>query len=82
MKTLEAQIHNNKINQNVDDTLKKNGLSFTINNDGTRYVITDDSKLIDFWPSSGRWICRTTKTNGHILQSLIKHLRSNGNEQN
>lgn len=40
------------------DMLTKLGVGFTTHNNGTHLVVSHAGKVVDYWPSTGRWIER------------------------
>ena len=55
--------------------LKLEGIDFESKNNGVHLIVTDfNGNLIDFWPSTGKWIVRNGKTSRGI-QNLIRYIK-------
>lgn len=54
--------------------LEKYGINFDSRNDGYHLVILHEGKLVDFWPSSGKWRARVEKQKGFGVTSLLEWL--------
>lgn len=57
--------------ENSAKKLEKFGIPFTIHNAGAHLIVMEK---IDFWPGTGRWTCRETKTTAFGVMGLIRHL--------
>jgi hypothetical protein len=66
--------------QRVEDavaTLKKRGIEYETANGGVHCVIRHAGKVVDFWPTTGRYIVRDATTgNGRGLDKLLQVLGS------
>ena len=57
------------------ELLKLAGIDFESKNNGVHLIVTDfKGNLIDFWPSTGKWIVRKGKTSRGI-QNLIRYIK-------
>lgn len=61
------------------DNYPKN-IKYTIKNYGEHYIITitkdAEAKVVDFWPSTGKWIVRNKKrTAGFKVPNLLKYFK-------
>jgi len=62
---------NNK--ENVFKLLKKKSVPFEVKNGGIHLVIDGH---VDYWPTTGKFICRDTKTTGRGIFNLLKHINA------
>jgi hypothetical protein len=56
------------------ELLKARGVQFTDHNDGIHLVITHADRVVDFWPSTGKWIERAGSAKGRGVHALLKLL--------
>ena len=56
------------------------GVKFSTNNDGQHLMIPLADRTIDFWPGTGTYIDRKTRSKGRGVRHLIKLLASLGVE--
>lgn len=47
---------------------------FTSHNQGAHLVVSHEGLTVDFWPGTGKWICRTTGVTSRGVFNLVKHL--------
>ena len=40
----------------------------------THYVVKFGDSFVDYWPSTGKFICRKSKKVGRGIRNLIKHI--------
>ena len=62
--------------------LRALGIQFESKNNGVHLVIRHNNKVVDFWPSTGRFICRSGKMNDYDIRGinrLVKYLNSKSN---
>lgn len=52
------------------DILKDKGIEFTSNNGGSHLIIKGKDGLIDFWPSTGKFIARNGKRGRGVFKLL------------
>jgi len=55
------------------------GIHFESKNNGVHLVIRHNNKVVDFWPSTGRFICRSGKMDdidSRGINRLVKYLNS------
>ena len=50
-------------------------IPFTSHNEGVHLVVAE---MVDFWPSTGKWMFRNGKSVGRGIKPLIKELRKRG----
>jgi len=58
------------------------GIAFESKNNGVHLVIKHNNKVVDFWPSTGRFICRSGKMDDYDsrgINRLVKYLNSKSN---
>lgn len=67
----EKQKKKVKMSEAFMKAIAESGLHFRIKNGGYHVVIDD---RVDCWPTSGRWIVRSTKETGRGIQSLMRRL--------
>ena len=76
-RALDAHKKVKKLNNIADSTnlLIIEGINFESKNNGTHLIVTDlKGNIIDFWPSTGKWIIRGGKTSRGVL-NLIRHIK-------
>lgn len=59
--------------ENSTNLLKKEGIEFESKNCGV-HLIVKCSVIIDFWPSTGKWISRAGKQ-GNGVRNLLKYIQ-------
>jgi len=55
--------------------LQDQGVDFESKNNGAHLIVRRLDKVIDFWPSTGIWIDRATKTKKRGVFELLKYLK-------
>lgn len=50
------------------------GIKFDSKNSGIHLVVHSDDYVIDFFPTTGLWNCRTSKIKGRGILNLLGHL--------
>lgn len=65
------------------ELLTKLNIDFDQHNYGIHLVVYSptSSEIIDFWPSTGKWIVRNGKT-GRGIKNLLRHMNINTNQAN
>ncbi|ENI4487205.1 hypothetical protein ABXZ88_003077 [Vibrio fluvialis] len=61
--------------------LNSNGIEYKSNNGGNHLVVTGAGLVIDFWPSTGKFIIRGDKRHFRGVRLLIKIARGDYTEQ-
>ena len=58
--------------------IREAGVKFRSRNNGVHLIILNDEgrAIYDFWPSTGKYIKRSTKQHGRGVHNLIKELQS------
>ena len=57
------------------EALAKEGITFESKNDGAHLIVKQDNeKPVDFWPGTGKFICRETGKDGRGVRNVIKHI--------
>lgn len=51
--------------------LAEAGIPFTSHNGGAHLIVEGSTCYIDFWPGTGKWIVRDSKTKGFGVRKLI-----------
>lgn len=54
--------------------LVERGVAFESHNGGVHLVVSGSKGLIDFWPSTGKYITRYSRKDGRGVHNLIKEL--------
>lgn len=54
--------------------LADKGIVFEEKNFGAHLIVEGNEGYIDFWPGTGRWICRATQKRGFGVRNLLKYL--------
>lgn len=65
---LEKTIHK------IPKRLKAFGIEFDVKNDGYHYICKKNGVVVDYWPTSGRWISRRDKTDRWGISELNSYL--------
>jgi hypothetical protein len=61
--------------------LREKGISFDSKNDGVHLIIKSNGiSIIDFWPSTGKYINRRSRKEGRGVRNLIKELENYSNQ--
>jgi hypothetical protein len=55
-------------------TLVSRGIRFESHNDGIHLMVNGPDGYVDFWPSTGKWVCRATGRKGRGVKNLIAHI--------
>lgn len=59
----------------AEEALRRNEVKFCLANGRVHFMIQHQSKRIDFWPTSGKWIVRGYRdVVGQGLSSLLLHM--------
>lgn len=56
------------------EALRKAGIEFVSKNEGLHLMVIGKVGFIDFWPSTGKWKCRTSGKYLRGIKSLIKYI--------
>ena len=56
------------------DLLTENGIEFEVKNGGSHLIVNHNDKIIDFWPSTGKWTIRPSGSCRRGIFRLIKEL--------
>jgi hypothetical protein len=56
-----------------EQRLAEAGIGFTTHNNGLHLIVDHNEKVVDFWPTTGRWIARGGKE-GWGVKGLIEFL--------
>lgn len=56
--------------------LQEKGIPFEKKNNGYHLIVGVKPELIDFWPGTGKWTCRSTGRAGRGVFDLIRMLDS------
>lgn len=51
--------------------LQANAIGFDVKNEGLHLIVEGQNSLVDVWPTSGKWICRSTRQQGFGLRELL-----------
>ena len=54
--------------------LDKIKVQYTTNNDGIHLIVQSGRGIIDFWPTTGKFIARRTKYTGRGVNNMIKYM--------
>ncbi len=49
------------------------GVAFQSKNGGVHLIVKGRDETIDFWPSTGKFICRKSGKSGRGVKNLLKH---------
>lgn len=56
------------------EILIRNQINFTSHNGGVHLIITSLNEIIDYWPSTGKWIVRKSNKQGRGVFKLLKRI--------
>lgn len=56
------------------ELLTKYGVEFEPKNDGIHLIVFNGDSFIDFWPGTGKWICRDVNKAGRGVFRLLDYL--------
>lgn len=62
--------------RNSATMLRDCGIAFDDKNDGAHLIVSSSVGLIDFWPGTGLWICRSNKKKARGVRQLLKFVRA------
>ena len=51
--------------------LNDHSIGFDVKNQGLHLIVEGQNSLVDVWPTSGKWICRSTRQQGFGLRELL-----------
>lgn len=54
--------------------LDSKGVNYVTHNGGAHLMISEAGAIIDYWPSTGLWICRGNPYKHRGVQSLLRYL--------
>lgn len=60
--------------ENSTAILRATGVKFEQKNNGVHLIVKHNDKVVDFWPSTGRFICRSRKKDDFGVFNLLKYL--------
>jgi len=66
---------------NPENQLKICNIDYETRNNGYHLIVTHNDMVVDFWPTTGRWISRTGKRGGgvkRLIGFLMKPKRVKG----
>jgi len=55
--------------------LTSRGIAFESKNHGTHLMLKTSIGVVDFWPGTGAWSGRVSRTTGRGLFNLLRHLQ-------
>jgi hypothetical protein len=67
-------------NKRADNTLsstellKSRNVSFVSNNNDAHLIVTHGTKVVDFWPATGRFISRSSNKEGRGVYKLLQYI--------
>jgi len=53
-----------------------NNISFKSHNYGVHIAVVGNNEIIDFWPSTGKWIVRKTNIKGRGIFKLLRRIKN------
>jgi hypothetical protein len=56
--------------------LREAGIGYAVHNGGAHLVVQGNGQMFDFWPASGLWIQRGTKSKQRGVNALIRFIRA------
>ena len=60
--------------QSSTEILTARGIQFESKNAGVHLIVRHNDHVVDFWPSTGRWIARGNNRSGRGIQKLFQYL--------
>lgn len=65
-----------RANNTVSSTelLKSRNIKFESKNNGAHLIVTHGTKIVDFWPATGRFISRVSNKDGRGVYNLFKYI--------
>ena len=60
--------------QQYQEALINHLIGFTVKNEGMHLIVEGPVGYVDVWPTTGKWICRTSKREGFGLRQLIQYV--------
>lgn len=60
--------------ENSTAILRALSVKFEQKNNGVHLIVKHNEKVVDFWPSTGRFICRSGKKDAYGVFNLLNHL--------
>lgn len=71
----DSQVKRNDNVQSSTQLLIDHDIDFTVHNNGYHLIVTYERELIDFWPSTGKWIPRETGKHYRGVRKLIQYIK-------
>ena len=68
--------HDMKANSKANSLLESNNIKFDSKNDGVHLIVYGYDEVIDFYPSTGRWIVRGKQIKSRGVGKLIKRIEN------
>lgn len=62
------------MSQQHEDLLKKFDIMFESKNDGLQLIVEGNIGYIDYWPTTGKWIDRSSKREGFGTRTLVTYI--------
>ena len=56
-------------------SLKERGVAFSEHNGGAHLVVQGLHGFIDYWPGTGKWVCRVSRKSGFGSETLIRYIK-------
>ena len=60
--------------QQYQTELANNGIPFSVKNNGVHLIVEGPKGYVDVWPTSSKWICRSTRQQGFGLRELLLYV--------
>lgn len=60
------------------EILKARGIKFDRKNAGAHLIVYGENCTVDFWPGTGKWICRSGNSSGRGVFMLIRYCLPSG----
>lgn len=67
----EKRAHNTVASTSI--LINKN-VSFESKNNGAHLIVSHNGKVVDFWPATGKFICRSGKKDARGIRPLLKYI--------
>ena len=73
-------LRKDKNKNNAIDILDALDIKYEKKKDGIHLIVSKGDSYIDYWPTTGLWICRKTKHSRRGIQTLLRYIKPNSVE--
>lgn len=72
----ESKMRRSNNRKKSPQLLREAGIHFESKSQGVHLIVTGPFGLIDFWPGTGKWICRATGKEDRGVRTLIAYCQN------